>query len=236
MFKYLKLYKTHEEYEDYLQSPEFTLPNVTHCIKQNDVHYNPLGPIVYETVDLGLPSGTIWIAQNLGARKPENKGLFYQWADTEGYTVDELGSGEGQKYFDWPDYKYCQGTRDSLTKYNSANSKLQLMDDAAYQIDNTMKVPTLAQVNELIALPHVFEAGSGITFTGNNGNTLFIPCAGFLYQGTWRCSDEVIFITNQTSTYFYNTIFAYWGDGSSMDSVSNDQGKCYGFQIRPVLA
>ncbi len=42
MFKYLKSYDTHEEYNEYIKSGDFTLPNVTHCIDANEVHYNPL--------------------------------------------------------------------------------------------------------------------------------------------------------------------------------------------------
>ena len=41
MPKYLKLFETHQEYETYLGGGEMILPNVSHCIDQNDVHYNP---------------------------------------------------------------------------------------------------------------------------------------------------------------------------------------------------
>ena len=44
MSKYLKVFQTHEEYVEYLNSPDFQRPNVTRCIesfKDNDVHYNP---------------------------------------------------------------------------------------------------------------------------------------------------------------------------------------------------
>ena len=42
MGKYLKLFETHQEYEAYLGGGEMILPNVSHCIDVNDVHYNPL--------------------------------------------------------------------------------------------------------------------------------------------------------------------------------------------------
>lgn len=45
MGNFLKVFKTHEEYLEYLNSPNFKRPNVTRCVvsfKDNDVHYNPI--------------------------------------------------------------------------------------------------------------------------------------------------------------------------------------------------
>ena len=39
--KYLKLFNTHAEYETFTATTEFVLPNVSHCIQEKDVHYNP---------------------------------------------------------------------------------------------------------------------------------------------------------------------------------------------------
>ena len=39
----------------------------------------------YEYVDLGLPSSTMWATCNLGANKPEEPGLLFQWGRTDGY-------------------------------------------------------------------------------------------------------------------------------------------------------
>ena len=38
----------------------------------------------YEYVDLGLPSGTLWAACNVGASKPSDDGQYFQWGDTQG--------------------------------------------------------------------------------------------------------------------------------------------------------
>ena len=58
-------------------------------------------------IDLGLPSGLLWATCNLGASSPEEAEKYYQWGDTEGYTVDQVGSEEGQKNFSWSTYKYA---------------------------------------------------------------------------------------------------------------------------------
>ena len=41
MGKYIKLFETHTEYEAFTQTEDFILPNVSHCITENHVHYNP---------------------------------------------------------------------------------------------------------------------------------------------------------------------------------------------------
>ena len=58
------------------------------------------------TVDLGLESGTLWATCNLGAAKPWDKGDYYAWGETQ------------TKYdFSWETYKYCKGSKETLTKY-----------------------------------------------------------------------------------------------------------------------
>ena len=41
MGKYLKLFNGHAEYEAFKQTSDFIKPNVSHCVNENDVHYNP---------------------------------------------------------------------------------------------------------------------------------------------------------------------------------------------------
>lgn len=40
--EYLKLFENHSQYEDFIETEDFVLPNVSHCIEQEEVHYNPL--------------------------------------------------------------------------------------------------------------------------------------------------------------------------------------------------
>lgn len=41
MAENLKLFNEHSEYEDFIQTEGFTRPNVSYCIEENEVHYNP---------------------------------------------------------------------------------------------------------------------------------------------------------------------------------------------------
>ena len=44
----------------------------------------------HEFVDLGLPSGTLWATCNVGATSPEQRGLYFAWGETEGYSADQV--------------------------------------------------------------------------------------------------------------------------------------------------
>ena len=39
---YLKLFQTHEEYEAFVSGGTMVKPNVSHCVQENEVHYNPI--------------------------------------------------------------------------------------------------------------------------------------------------------------------------------------------------
>lgn len=41
MKEYIKLFNNHQEYEAFTQTDKFKRPNVSHCIEENEVHYNP---------------------------------------------------------------------------------------------------------------------------------------------------------------------------------------------------
>jgi len=58
-------------------------------------------------VDLGLPSGLLWGAHNVGASAPEDYGDHFAWGETE-----------SKEYYNWRTYRYCYGDwRHRLTKY-----------------------------------------------------------------------------------------------------------------------
>ena len=147
---------------------------------------------LYEWVDLGLPSGLKWAAWNVGAEKPEDFGLYFAWGETEGYSgiTDEI-------QFSWSDYKLCGGSNSTLTKYNNNSSfgtvdnltVLEQVDDAAYQSDNTCRMPTRAELEELTAnTTSTWETLNGVNgrrFTSKtNGNSIFVPAAGGCYDGS----------------------------------------------------
>ena len=74
------------------------------------------------SVDLGLPSGTLWASCNVGATKPEEYGDYFAWGETKGYN-------SGKTTFNWDTY-----FDSSFNKYNLSGglTELALEDDAAY--------------------------------------------------------------------------------------------------------
>jgi hypothetical protein len=62
--KYIKLFESHNSYEDFVDGGTMVKPNVSHCVQENDVHYNSHGfSDEYLTFDI-LSNGTIvWKAR-----------------------------------------------------------------------------------------------------------------------------------------------------------------------------
>ena len=47
----------------------------------------------FEYVDLGLPSKTMWATCNVGADKPEDNGLLFQFGRVDGYKYGDKNHG-----------------------------------------------------------------------------------------------------------------------------------------------
>lgn len=102
-------------------------------------------------VDLGLPSGTMWATMNIGAEKTEDIGDCFAWG--------EVDPKNDESEHTWESYKWCNGTYDSLTKYNTdsdygtVDNKTQLDpedDAAAVNWGGTWRIPTFEQMKELV--------------------------------------------------------------------------------------
>ena len=61
--EYLKLFENHSQYENFIQTEDFIKPNVSHCVQENEVHYNPRWADEYFTTvarEDGTISFNIW--------------------------------------------------------------------------------------------------------------------------------------------------------------------------------
>ena len=145
----------------------------------------------FEYVDLGLPSGTLWATMNVGASKPSDAGLYFQWGDTVGYTAEQVGTGEGQKKFasDESDYKF--GVYPNYTKYATMGATLELEDDAAHvNMGGSWHMPTPNQIWELTHNTRsswtTQDGVNGRLFTSKKDTSkfIFIPAAGGAWDGS----------------------------------------------------
>lgn len=149
----------------------------------------------YDYVDFGLPSGTLWATMNVGASKPSDFGLYFQWGDTKGYSKEQVGEG---KQFSWKDYKWNpRGDGKTFTKYTFPGESLELEDDAAnVNMGGDWHMPTPDQILELIDKTTTSwtkqDGVNGRLFTSNKdkSKSIFIPAVGSAWDGSVQVSGD----------------------------------------------
>ena len=131
-----------------------TLPNGTDIVPSYEDYTKTEKAINTEYVDLGLESRTLWAKCNIGATSETDYGVYFQWGDISGISGSLLGKYSDKNY-SWASYKYCNGTANTLTKYNTSTSygenpdsitTLEPVDDAATQImGGNWRMPTATE-------------------------------------------------------------------------------------------
>ena len=191
----------------------------------------------HEYVDLGL--SVKWATCNVGATKPEEYGDYFAWGETQ-----------PKSYYDWSNYKWCNGSDDTQTKYCTNSSYgivdhktvLEAADDAAtVNWGGSWRMPTKAEQNELrTECTWTWTTENGLNGyriisnkAGYTDKSIFLPAAGARY-----CSD----LLNAGSYGFY------WSSSLRTDYPYNAEGWCflsdykdliydsrnYGRSVRPV--
>lgn len=178
---------------------------------------------VYESVDLGLPSGTLWAKYNVGATSETDYGDFFAWGTTEPYRLN------GTTPID--------NTNNYGSSYaNKIQHDLYPNEDAAtVHWGKGWRMPTKAQFDELLAnTTYTWTMISGVNggkFTASNGNYIFFPAAGYVNVGS---------IGNRSSSGYYlsrsfNSASDAWRlsfHSIGLDVNTND--RYIGFSVRPV--
>ncbi|MBO5881469.1 MAG: hypothetical protein J6Q57_07595 [Paraprevotella sp.] len=156
---------------------------VTSCGEDDEVKPNTVqdpdltNPDGGMAVDLGLPTGTLWADRNIGAECPEDYGNYFAWGETT-----------PKNTYDWSTYKWCNGTKDSQTKYctisrNGTVDNLTILepeDDAATaNWGDRWRMPTSLEFEELLTYC-TWEWTTqnnviGYKVAGRNGNSIFLP-------------------------------------------------------------
>lgn len=194
--------------------------------------FAPLPINGHEWVDLGLPSGLKWATCNVGATSPEEYGGYYAWGETEEKSDYSLST-----------YKWCNGSSRTMTKYctdsyyGTVDNKTVLdpQDDVAHvKWGGTWRIPTLDEQKELLnkcTWTRTTQNGvNGYRVTGPNGNSIFLPAAGYrdgtgldlsgMYGDYWSSS-----LSSNISYYAYYLYF---------DSGIHDWYNGYRYNGRPV--
>ena len=192
----------------------------------------------FDYVDLGLPSGTKWATMNVGASKPSDYGLYFQWGDVRGFTKGQIG---GDKAFSWPDYKFSiDGSFSNFSKYTTDGESLELADDTANaNMGGDWHMPSPTQLKELTAnTTSTWTTQDGVNgrlfISKKNGKSIFIPAAGFASDGSlYDVGNGAVVWSSALDTY---DVY----DGQYLSFSSNSVSlygsrRYYGFSVRGVI-
>ena len=209
---YVRAYATNEKGTAYGEEKSFT------TLENNDDDENTING--YEYVDLGLPSGLKWASYNIGATTATEAGDFFAWGELEPkaeYITDNCST-----------YAIEMGNITASPQFDAARAKW----------GSTWRMPTYNECLELVEQCSwkwtEVDGVKGNAVTGPNGNTIFLPAAGFrqgdalymngVYGYIW-CGTSY---ANELNFYAYNMSYfngpadVYW------------ENRSIGQNIRPV--
>lgn len=199
------------------------------CYYGEDKSFSTENSPTHGFVDLGLPNGTLWATCNIGANAPEECGYYFAWGETE-----------PKDSYSWSNYKHCYNTSSVLTKYYGSDhlTTLEAIDDAATTIwGQEWRMPTKEEFEELIHNTDrnwtVQNGMCGYLFTASNGNSIFLPAAGYMKEE--RLIDYYALGDYWTSmvsvpNYVKAERFAFSSTGPQLFVLD----RYYGCSIRPV--
>ena len=179
-------------------------------------------------VDLGLPSGLKWATCNLGASSMEDIGDRYAWGETR-----------PKSNYTWANYRFVEEFLGPnvgdivLSKYDSAEGKLELEDDAArVNWNGGWRMPESKDWRELLSnctyrWARINGVNGLLLRSKINENILILPATSY---------------DNQGGSYWSATIGGRWSavkvvfDKYALDNHVwfDNIERCYGGQIRPV--
>lgn len=179
----------------------------------------------HEAIDLGL--SVKWASCNVGANSPEQSGTPYAWSDVTGQI----------------------NPMDNLT-YPSSIVPFSIRGDKRYDVacaqwGQDWRLPTKYEFEELKERCSwewtIYNNVKGVKVTGPNGNSIFLPLAGYRFQSTyvnfrdskgcyWGDGSVMDPATGRVATYLY---FSSWN--GKIDEIGIFDGNCIcGYYVRPV--
>lgn len=204
-------------------------------------HYYPVSlemtPI--KEVDLGLSVN--WSAWNYDATEPVESGFYDKYGVTDPYL---LGS------YDMP--STYQGTSETLSATN---------DIVAVKWENNWRMPTLDEFKELVEICKITRDNKkiwennrwhdryGLRITGPNGNSIFIPAAGYKKQKSGSTDTEVANqnyginlwtsscpsgISWEAASVYFGDVYPSYGVGDVTFIPNETDSRRSGYPIRPV--
>ena len=199
--------------------------------------------VVFMAVDLGL--SVRWASSNLResglCENAEDYGDYYAWGETE-----------TKSDYSWGTYKWANGSEEKLTKYCPADKTdywdgegepddktvLDLEDDdvASVKLGGNWRMPTDAEWTELrnncVWAWTTQNSVNGYKVTGPNGNSIFLPAAGYRYDSDLYAGSCGCYWSSSLYTDFpFNAFDVYFDSGNVFRLNLN---RCDGQSVRPV--
>ena len=133
MAKYIKKFNAHTDYNTFTQSEDFIKPNVSHCIQEQEMHYNPIPDprlIAIFVNDDGYERGIYNYKDFLGI----SGAALFDKIEIDGVEVpiSTLDAANGQYYFTSGKHTVAYTLKDQTTIPDSA------FDDTSF---DEMKIP-----------------------------------------------------------------------------------------------
>ncbi len=194
-------------------------------------------------VDLDLPSKLLWAETNIGADSPTDAGIYFAWGET---------GMKQKKSYTWDSYKFGNAESGKSTKYNPMKDDIYSLDkedDAAYvNWGHSCRMPDIDELEELgdekncivncttITSPSGVEVQLYKVTSRRNGNFIYFPLGGFYDETGYRpdCEERnEVNVWSRTIHFYGISAFAYVFS-SEQGERNVDNGRYYGFQIRPV--
>lgn len=182
---------------------------------------------VYESVDLGLPSGTKWARFNIGATSETDYGDLFAWGATEPYRLNGSTS--------------IDNTGNYASSYaNTIQHDLYPNEDAAtVKWGKGWRMPTKAQFDELLAnTTSEWTAIGGVngrklTSKADTSKYIFFPAAGFVNNSSllYREGDVSVW-SHSIDTYVRS--WRLHSNSSELHVYSDN--RMLGLSVRPVRA
>lgn len=184
-----------------------------------------------ESVDLGL--SVKWATCNIGASKPSDSGNYYWWGHTK-----TAKNYIGQKCIDTP-------TAAPLPRIKVSANLVPQNDVAHVQWGGSWRMPTKEEALELVNLCSwervTVDDVVGYKVTGPNGNSIFLPSAGYIGINSIMSPNSCMYWTSTSSdskweTTFYTPlvyIINVFNEGSVIKNVT-EETRFTGLPVRPV--
>ena len=192
------------------------------------VTYTSYTLVTSGAADLGLPSGKLWSATNVGASNYYSEGNYFSWGNTTGHAKN---SG-----YSFSQTNYNSTTGASLTTdFASGNATY---DAARANMGGSWRTPTYSEFNELLSSNYTTwvwctlnSVNGMLVVSKTNSKAIFLPAAG-RYNGTSLSNSGAG--GSYWSTKYDSSAGAYYSYFNSSSKTMSLSSRYYGQSIRAI--